>query len=424
MKKEKTTFGTNSCITITQCQICANPHLELILSLGYIPPVSTSQEINKSKGQMHYPAPILYCPKCHLVQIGVIVDPKILFQPEYTYTSSTTRILRENFMELYKESSSLITMGKQDLIVDVGSNDGNLLNNFKNNHRVLGITPENEGKTAIKKGIPTIIDFFNAPVVKNVIKKYGKAKVITATNVFAHIEDVNSVVKNILTLLSTNGVFISESHYVMPLLKNLQYDTMYHEHLRYYSLHSLKYLLEQHGLEVFHAKEIPTHGGSIRVYASRKGKYPIKDSVAQILKEEEKLISDKKLFATFRDRVISSKLKLYSILHAIRKSKKKVYGISAPARSTTLIHYTGLDENLLECVLEIAGSNKIGKYIPGKLIPIYEEGKLIKDQPDYALLLSWHIAKELMPKLKKSGYKGDFIIPLPSPKIVKNKDVV
>lgn len=423
MKKVKVSFGTNSSIAVTQCQICASPHLESILSLGYIPPVSTSQEINKSKGQMYYPANILYCQRCHLVQIGIIVDPKILFQPEYTYTSSTTRILRENFMELYKESSSLISLNKQDLVIDIGSNDGNLLSNFKDNHRVLGITPENEGKTAIKKGIPTIIDFFNTPVVKNVIKKYGRAKIVTATNVFAHIEDVNTVVKNILSLLTTSGVFISESHYVMPLLKNVQYDTMYHEHLRYYSLHSLKFLLETHGLEIFHAKQIPTHGGSIRVYASRKGKYTVLDSVKRILEEEKKLISDKKIFATFKDRVISSKLQLYVILNNIRKSNKKVYGISAPARSTTLIHYTGLDENLLECVLEIAGSNKIGKYIPGTLIPIYEEDKLIKGQPDYALLLSWHIAKELMPKLKKSGFKGDFIIPLPTPKIVKNKEV-
>lgn len=423
MKKVKTTFGTNSSITINECQICADPHLETILSLGYIPPVSTSQEINKSQGQMHYPTPVLYCPKCHLVQIGVIVDPKILFLPEYTYTSSTTRILRENFMELYKESSSLIDINKQDLVIDIGSNDGNLLSNFKDNHRVLGITPENEGKTAIKKGIPTIIDFFNTPVVKIVIKKHGKAKIITATNVFAHIEDVNTVVKNILSLLQTDGVFISESHYVMPLIKTLQYDTMYHEHLRYYSLHSLQYLLNLHGLEIFHAKQIPTHGGSIRVYASRKGKYPIRDSVAKILQDEKELILDKKLFSTFKDRVVTSKLQLYEILNSIKKGKKKVYGISAPARSTTLIHYTGLDENLLECVLEVTGSNKIGKYIPGTLIPIFEESKLIKDQPEYALLLSWHIAEELMPKLKKAGYKGDFIVPLPTPKIVKNKDI-
>lgn len=423
MKKEKTTFGTNSSISITECQICANSNLELILSLGYIPPVSTSYEINKSKGQMHYPTPIFYCPNCHLVQIGVIVDPKILFQPEYTYTSSTTRILRENFMELYKESSSLINISKKDLVVDIGSNDGNLLSNFKDNHKVLGITPENEGKTAIKKGIPTIIDFFNAPVVANVIKKHGKAKVVTATNVFAHIEDVNTVVKNILSLLTPDGVFISESHYVIPLLKTVQYDTMYHEHLRYYSLHSLQFLLEKHNLEIFHAKYIPTHGGSIRVYASRKGKYPIKDSVKKILQDEKEHISDKKTFATFRQRVISSKLQLYTILGKIRKSKKRVYGISAPARSTTLIHYTGLDENLLECIVEVAGSNKIGKYVPGTLIPIFEEAKLMKDQPEYALLLSWHIAKELMPKLKKFGFKGDFIVPLPTPKIVKNKNV-
>ncbi len=423
MQKTKLAFGTNSSIPVRECQICFNPRLDSIISLGYIPPVSTAQEIGKEKGQMYYPTDLLYCPECTLIQIGAIVDPKILFQPQYTYTSSTTRILRENFAELYKESTGLINLEKKDLVIDIGSNDGNLLQNYKDKHRVLGITPEEEGKTAIKKGIPTIIDFFNTSVTKKVVRKYGKAKIVTATNVFAHIEDVNTVVKNILSLLEQDGVFISESHYVIPLLKNVQYDTIYHEHLRYYSLHSLQFLLKKHGLEIFHAKQIPTHGGSIRVYAGRIGKYKIKNSVKLLLGDEKRLVSNKRFFESFKKKTILSKLKLYTILETIYGKNKKVYGISAPARSTTLIHYMGLDENLLECVVEVKGSNKIGKYIPGSLIPIFEEGKLIKDQPEYALLLSWHIAKELMPKLKKIGYKGDFIIPLPIPRIVKNKDI-
>ena len=156
--------------------------------------------------------------------------------------------------------------------MDIGSNDGNLLSNFKDNYRVLGVTPEDIGKVAIKRGIPTIIDYFDKKVVQNVIRMHGKAKIITATNVFAHITEVNQLIKNIKKCLKPDGIFISESHYLLPLIKNNQYDTVYHEHLRYYSLKSLKYLFSKNQLEIFKVEKIPTHGGSIRVYASKKKK--------------------------------------------------------------------------------------------------------------------------------------------------------
>ncbi len=407
---------------VDKCQICTNPELEPILFLGYLPPANRVHLIgDKPKEQLSYPAQILYCQKCHLVQLGLIVDPRILFPPEYPYTSSTTKILRDNFAELYKECKTLIELKKEDLIVDIGSNDGNLLSNFKDSHKVLGVTPEQIGKLAIEKGIPTIISFFNNDLVSKILKESGKAKIITATNVFAHIDSINEIVEDILKLLKDDGVFISESHYLASLIEKLQYDTIYHEHLRYYSLHSLKYLLELHGLEVFHAKKIPTHGGSIRVYAARKGKYKVKDAVAKILSEEKPLALDKKNLLDFKRRVVLSKLELNSLLLELKKKNKKVYGIGDPSRASTLITYVGIDDGILDCVLELKGSHKIGKYIPGTLIPVLEETKLYEDQPDYALLLAWHIADELAPKLRQKGYKGDFIIPLPTPRILHIK---
>ena len=194
--------------------------------------------------------------------------------------------LRENFTNLYKDTKKTIDLKKNDLVIDIGSNDGNLLSNFKNDHRVLGVTPEKIGKLAIKKGIPTIIDYFNDKISSKIVKKYGKAKVITATNVFAHIDNINSVVKSILKTLKTDGVFISESHYLLPLIRTVQYDTIYHEHLRYYSLESLNYLLKKNNLEIIDTKEIPTHGGSIRVYAARKGVYKISSNVKRQFKKE------------------------------------------------------------------------------------------------------------------------------------------
>ena len=416
----KSTFGTGSSVVVENCQICGNAKLEPILFLGYLPPVNQMHDIGeRPHEQPSYPAEILYCEKCHLVQLGLIVDAKILFPKEYPYTSSSTKTLRENFAELYRECKTIANLGKNDLLVDIGSNDGNLLSNFKDGHRVLGVTPEEIGKIAIQRGIPTIIDYFKKEVVEKIKKEYGKAKVITATNVFAHIEDINEITELILELLADDGVFISESHYLLPLIETLQYDTIYHEHLRYYSLHSLKFLLERHGFEIIHAKQIPTHGGSIRVYASRKGKYKTKETVSQILNKEKGIVLKKENLIEFKDRVGISKLELHSLLLNIKKQGKKIYGVGAPSRASTLINYVGLDDGIIDCVVEVKGSHKIGKYIPGTLIPVVEESKLFDDQPGYALLLSWHIAEELAPKLREKGFKGDFIVPLPSPRILK-----
>jgi len=415
-KSTKTAFKTGSSTVIEKCQICDYSKLEPILFLGYLPPVNTLHKIGeRPREQSSYPAELLYCQRCNLVQLGLIVDAKILFPSEYPYTSSTTKILRDNFSELYEECKTIINLGSDDLVIDIGSNDGNLLSNFKANHKVLGITPEEIGKTAIQRGIPTIIDYFNRKTAQRILSEHGKAKVITATNVFAHIENINKILDLIIELLTDDGVFVSESHYLLSLIETLQYDAIYHEHLRYYSLHSLKYLLEMHGLEIIHAKKIPTHGGSIRVYAARKGEYSVKQSVAELLEEEKSTILDKKKLLEFKDRVVLSKLELHSILLNIKKEGRKIYGIGAPSRASTLINYVGIDDGILDCVLEVKGSHKIGNYIPGTLIPILEETKLFEDQPDYALLLSWHIADELMQKIRNKGFKGKFIVPLSKP---------
>lgn len=419
MADTKLAFKTGSSIAVLECQVCNFRELTPILFLGFLPPVNKMQAIGEAPvEQPSYPARWLYCRRCHLVQLGTIVDPLILFPPEYPYTSSTTRVLRENFAELFRECKWLIAQKSDDLVVDIGSNDGNLLSNFKDSCRVLGITPEEIGKLAQEKGIETIIDFFTSRVVDKIIRIYGRAKIITATNVFAHMENIHEVLENIKRLLMPNGVFISESHYLFSLIKTLQYDTIYHEHMRYYSLASLKCLLAMHGLAVFHAKKIPSHGGSIRVYAARTGKYKVNSSVSQMLRMEKSTVSTLASFDSFKKRVVLSKLALYSLLYKIKLRGKRIYGIGAPSRGSTLVNYVGIDDGIIDCVLEIKGSQKIGKYVPGTMIPVIEETKLYKDQPEYALLLSWHIADELAPKIKQKGFRGKFIVPLPRPRII------
>ena len=411
--------GSGGSVLVERCQVSGSTDLRSILFIGFLPPVNTMAPIGtRPNEQPAYPAELLFCPESKLVQLGLIVDPAVLFPPHYAYTSGTTRILRENFAELYDEVMRLYPIAKDALAVDVGSNDGTLLSNFhKAGHRVCGVEPTDTYKLAVAQGMPAINAFFGPAAAAQVVKAHGRAKIVTATNVFAHIENVHEIVESIVSMLDGDGIFISESHYLLPLIETLQYDTIYHEHLRYYALQSLKYLLEMHGLEIIHAKRIPTHGGSIRVYAARKGQRPVQGSVNALLAVEDRELTWDR-FMDFRRRVSQSKLDLMALLKDIRSRGERVYGVGAPSRASTLVNYVGLDDSIIDCVLEIQGSYKIGKMMPGTLIPVLEEGKLFTDQPEYALLFSWHIADELVPKLRQRGYKGKFIVPLPSPTIV------
>lgn len=407
---------------IEACQVCGSKNLNSIIFLGYVPPVNTMPSVQQViQEESAYPLELLRCQDCTLVQIGCLVDPEVLFPLEYPYLSGTTRILREDFANLAQESSEMLNLKTNDLVMDIGSNDGTLLSNFKQKgFRVLGIEPSLSAQIANQNGIPTLMEFFNKTLAEKVKNEYGSAQVITAANVFAHIGGIHDIVEGINALLAEKGVFISESHYLLSLVQTLQYDTIYHEHLRYYSLRTLSALLSAHGLEVFYAKKIPTHGGSIRVYAARQGQYPVSVAVADLLVEEDRAgLTDGSIFRQFRERIIKSKTDLISLLGSLRTKGASIYGIGAPSRSSTLINYTGIDDGLVACVLEVKNSQKVGKYIPGTKIPVMDEAKLFSDQPDYALLLSWHITRELAPKLKEKGYKGKFIVPLPEPAILE-----
>ena len=412
--------GTGASVPVECCQVCGHAPLETVLSLGYMPPVNQMVPIGEVPRQLPwFPTTLLHCRKCELVQLGLAVDPVIIFPPEYPYTSGTTKLLRDNFADLQRESAAMLGLTGKDLVIDIGSNDGTLLSNFKNGgQRILGIEPTDVGDIANERGIPTIKRYFGLDTARQVKREHGAASVVTAANCFAHMEDVHAIVDGIVELLKPDGVFISESHYLVPLLDTLQYDTIYHEHLRYYSLASLKYLLEMHDFEVFHARPIPSHGGSIRVYAARRGSRPVQDSVNRMLDAEPRGEAMAKRLQAFHRDVILSKLRLLSMLHELKEKGARIAAISAPSRASTLVNYVGLDEGLIDYVCEIPGSLKIGKYMPGTQIPVVEEARLFAEQPDCAVIFSWHIADELAHKLKAKGFRGKLIKPLPEPRVL------
>ena len=412
--------GTGGSVPVECCQVCGHAPLDDVLSLGYMPPVNQMVPIGQvPRQQPWFPTELLHCRNCDLVQLGLAVDPVVIFPPEYPYTSGTTKLLRDNFADLQRESTTMLSLSKDDVVIDVGSNDGTLLSNFKNaGHRVLGIEPTDVGDIANEHGIPTIKRYFGPEVAREVKREHGPASLVTAANCFAHIEDVHAVVDAIVEMLKPGGAFISESHYLIGLLDTLQYDAVYHEHLRYYSVASLKHLLEMHGLEVFHARPIPSHGGSIRVYAARPGTYSVRESVRQMISAEPRGEAMVKRLISFRRDVVLSKLRLLSMLSNLKENGAHIAGISAPSRASTLINYVGLDEGIVDYVCEVPGSLKIGKCMPGTRIPVVDEARLFADQPDCAVIFSWHIADELAPKLKSKGFRGQLITPLPVPRVL------
>lgn len=409
---------------LTKCQCCQASPLESILFVGYLPPVNTmpkaGQPLDEQPG---YPLELVCCPACALAQINFVVRPDILFPPDYPYTTGTTRILRENFSQLVEEATALLGLKTDQLVVDIGSNDGTLLSNFhKRGHPVLGIEPTNKSQLANAAGIRSWNRFFNGDCARQVVRELGHPALVTAANVFAHIPDPVGIVAAIAEMIGDDGVFINESHYFMSLVDTLQYDTIYHEHLRYYSLKSMTHLLATAGLRVFNVKLIPTHGGSIRVYVSRNKKYIPNESVARQLAAEEKFgLYTKPRLQRFAREVFQSKAGLLALLGQVREKGHRVFAIGAPSRASTLINYCGLDRSLVDAVMEVGGSHKIGKLMPGCDIPVENEERLYHEQPEYALLFSWHIAEELIPNLVKRGFKGDFIVPLPKPRIIRNR---
>ncbi len=400
------------------CQICKNFDLKKILDMGNHPPPLNFLNANDSQKHEFFPLQLFHCSKCGLVQLGDAVDPNKLFK-KYAYTSGVSVSFKYHLFSFAELLVKKFQLSSNDLVIDIASNDGTLLQGFvKFNVKVLGIEPSNVAKIAVENGIPTVNDFFDERVSNQILKEHEKAKIITAANIFAHVKELDSFMKGIKLLLKEDGIYVSESQYLQDIIEKLEYDTIYHEHLRYYGLKQMVYLLELYDMEVFDAERISAQGGSIRVYACHKGKFPISGSIQKILEEEEKLkISKLKTLQEFAKRVQENKNELHSLLLKIKKQGKKIVGIGAPARSCTILNYCEIGPNILDFITE-KSTLKIGKVTPGSNIKVLDDDELIKIQPDYALLLSWHFKDSLIPKMQQAGYKGKFIIPLPKVEII------
>ncbi|MCH8003544.1 MAG: class I SAM-dependent methyltransferase [Nanoarchaeota archaeon] len=404
------------------CRLCKSEKLEMFLDLGFTPPSDsflTKPELNKP--EIYYPLKVHICKDCCYMQLGYNVPGEILFCRNYPYDNSTSTSFRKHFFDLSKKVAERFKLGQNSLVVDIGSNVGILLSAFKElGMKVLGIDPaRNIASKAIEKGFETIPEFFSSGLAKKIVKEKGKASIITATNVFVHIPDLDDFMEGIKILLDERGIFIFEVQYAAILIENLLYDMIYHEHLGYMSVKPIIPFIKKFDMEVFDIELVDTHGGSLRVYTNKKGKHDISPNIQEFIEKENKMkLYSLSTLKKFAEDVKKHRNDLVSLLLNLKKQGKTIVGVGAPAKGNTLLNYCKIDTGILDYITENA-ETKIGLYTPGTHIPIYPDDKLKEDKPDYGLLLSWNLANEIMKNLdsfKKQG--GKFIIPMPHPRIV------
>src|SRR3989344_5295417 len=409
---------------LDRCQISGSKNLFDAIDLGFQPSAGallTDEGLNQPETM--YSLRLMICPESGLGQLDHVVHPKLLFSTtNYVYRTGISKPLCEHLKLLTEDITKDLKLKKGSFCVDVGSNDGTLLTNFREQGmKTLGIEPTNMAKTARKENkINTIQAFFNEAVAKDVVKKYGRAEIITFTNVFAHVASLGGVMRGLKALLHKDGAVVTESQYLLDVFEGNQFDQIYHEHVRIYSLKSLVKLFPYYGMEVFDARRVKTREGSIKVYAGFKGKHKISPNVKKLLQAEEKAgLFNPKARAKFREKVNKSKHQFLELAIKSKKEGKKIVADSCPTRGVVVVNYFGLDITLLPYIAQLPGTEKVGKYMPGTHNPIVSNEILLKEQPDYVLILAWHFADYIIKNWKAKGLKSKFIVPLPEFKIIK-----
>lgn len=409
-------------IKSNRCLICGSKKLTSYLSLGKEAPANSYLKKSQLK-QKEFKAPleVYFCHNCRLAQLLHIVNRSYIFS-HYDYFSSTSPMLVKHFEEYANTVFSRFPNQCRQLVVDIGSNDGVLLKPFKKlGSKVLGIDPaKNIAKIANSHGIETVADFFSESKVEKLIKKYGRAGIITSNNTLAHTDALHDIIEGISKLLDEKGVFIFEVQYLGDLLAHNEFDNTYHEHICFYSVYPLMYLLKMHSMEIIDIIHTDTHGGAIMVFAAHTpSPFPIGKAVSEFIKNENKLGLDKvSAYKKFAKNPPQVKTKLTKMLLDLKKKGKKIVAYGASAKATTLLQYCNLGPEVIQYITDSAPS-KIGKYTPGTHIPIVSPDTLKKNIPDYIVITAWNYAKNIMEKetwFKEKG--GKFIIPIPEPKII------
>jgi SAM-dependent methyltransferase len=402
------------------CRICGQIGLNPILSLGKTPLANALlREDQLAQGEPTWPLDLAWCPECSLAQITETVPPETLFR-EYAYFSSFSDTMVSHARSIANQLRQSRKLDSRSLVIEVASNDGYLLQWYhKAGIPVLGIEPaQNIALVAeAERGIPTISEFFGPDIATELAERGSRADVIHANNVLAHVADLNGVVEGFAKLLKPNGVVVVEVPYLRDLLDHVEFDTIYHEHLCYFSLTALNRLFSQHGLEIVDVERLKIHGGSLRVYASHTGSESIRPAVTRLISEEAEWVRNRESYGSFGKRVETLRRDLVGLLNSIKADGKSIVVYGASAKGSTLLNYFEIGPETLDFVVD-RSTVKQGLYTPGTRLKICDPAKLVEEQPDYCLLLTWNFADEVLQQqaeYRKQG--GKFIIPIPDVRV-------
>lgn len=404
------------------CRLCDDSNLKLIISLGKTPLANNLLSDNDlEKSEEMYPLDMVYCNNCHLCQLSYVVPPEKMFK-NYFYITSTTETFKNHFESMAKKIIEDFELSDNSLVVDIGSNDGLLLKKFNEKGiRVVGVeSAENICEIARANGIDTLCGFFDEKIVNNIINLKGKADVVTANNVFAHVNDIKTLTKGVKKLLKENGVFVIEVQYILDTIKDCTFDNIYHEHLSYFSVMTLAEFFRRQEMEIFKVEHVDTHGGSIRVSVQKKGeKYSIDKSVNDFLERERVFGLDKfECYKDFGERVRRIGEEAKDFVQKAKNEGKKMIGYGSPAKATTLLNFFKINRDYIDLIIE-DNPLKQGKTMPGVRIPIKNRDSLNNANPDYIIILAWNFAEEIMRKNKEYSEKGTkFVVLTPELKII------